>query len=109
MDKVFKALADPTRRGILDRLLKEPGLSLNELCEDVPSRRQTVTRHLQVLVEAGLVHVEWQGRERHHYLNPMPIAEIGHRWIDKFSKSRTDAIMALKAALEASEEERTIP
>ncbi len=103
MDKVFKALANKIRRRILDRLLKTSGLSLSELCEGMAVSRQTVTHHIEVLIEANLVHIEWQGRDRLHFLNPMPIAEIGDRWIDKYSKGRTDAIMRLKAALEQLE------
>ncbi len=106
MDKVFKALANRTRRRMLDRLLEAPGLSLNDLCLGCDIRRQTVTRHIQVLIDGGLIHIEWRGRERLHYLNPVPIAEIGQRWIDKYSRARADAILNLKAALEEKQERK---
>ncbi len=100
MDKVFKALADGTRRNMLDALHVEQGLTLTELVAGTDMARQSATRHLQVLEEAGLVVTVWEGREKLHYLNPVPIAEINHRWIDKFSRDRTDAVVALKKALE---------
>lgn len=100
MDKVFKALADRTRRQMLDSLYVEQGLTLTQLVAESGMTRQSATRHLNVLEDAGLVVTVWDGREKLHYLNPVPIAEINHRWIDKFSKARTDAVLALKKALE---------
>lgn len=100
MDKVFKALADSTRRNMLDALHVEQGLSLTELVAGTAMTRQSATRHLKVLEDAGLVVTVWEGREKLHYLNAVPIAEISTRWIDKFSQDRTDAVIALKKALE---------
>lgn len=100
MDKVFKALADATRRRMLDCLYAEPGRTLSELVAGTDMTRQSASRHIKVLEDAGLVVTVWQGREKLHYLNPVPIAEINHRWINKFSKERTDAVLALKKALE---------
>ncbi len=100
MDRVFKALSDANRRQMLDRLFETPGLTLGELTANLSMRRQSATRHLAVLIDAGVVTTEWHGREKHHYLNPVPIAEIGRRWIDKFSGQRAQAILDLKHALE---------
>ena len=100
MDRIFKAMADPTRRALLDRLFKQQGQTLNELCDGTSMRRQSVSKHLKLLEDAGLVVVRWQGREKHHFLNPVPIARVGRRWIDKFSSRKTAAILNLKAALE---------
>jgi DNA-binding transcriptional ArsR family regulator len=100
MDKIFKALADATRRRLLDRLYESPGQSLSDLFKGLEMSRQSVSKHLGILEAAGLVIVEWRGREKHHFLNPMPIAEVSERWIDKYSKTRTDAILTLKRALE---------
>ena len=105
MDKIFKALADATRRRMLDRLFEQPGLTLGELTAGLDMARQSATRHLAVLEEAGLISTVWQGREKKHFLNPVPIAEIGRRWVDKFSAPRADAILNLKQALEESEYE----
>lgn len=85
MEQIFKALADATRRTLLDRLLRSPGLSLSELIEGLDMTRQSATRHLAVLEDAGLVITARQGREKLHYLNPVPIVEINDRWIDKFA------------------------
>ena len=100
MDDVFKALADPTRRLLLDRLFEKGGRTLGELCEALAMTRQAVTKHLKVLEDANLVAVVWQGREKLHYLNPVPIHEIGTRWIAKFERPRLDALAALKQRLE---------
>ncbi len=102
MDKVFKALADPTRRRLLDRLLLRPGQTLVQLCQDMGMRRQSVTRHLKLLEAAELLVIHWRGREKLHFLNPLPIAGISDRWIDKFSKSKAKAVLSLKEALEAT-------
>ncbi|MGE0623844.1 MAG: ArsR/SmtB family transcription factor [Pseudomonadales bacterium] len=99
-DRVFAALADRTRRVMLDRLFAEPGLTLNELVAGLGMRRQSATRHLQVLESAGLVVVRWRGREKRHYLNPVPIAEIESRWIDKFARAPARALVGLRHALE---------
>lgn len=99
-DKIFKALADASRRQLLDKLRAEGGLSLGALCEAHDMSRQAVTKHLALLEAAGLVVVKKQGREKLHYLNPMPISEIYTRWIGKFEQSRIEALQNLKQALE---------
>lgn len=100
MDKIFKALADETRRMMLDKLLEQPGLTLGELVEGTDMRRQSASKHVKILEDAGLVIPEWEGREKKHYLNAVPIQEINRRWVDKYSAMRADAILNLKAALE---------
>jgi uncharacterized protein YndB with AHSA1/START domain/DNA-binding transcriptional ArsR family regulator len=96
MDSAFKALADPTRRLLLDRLREHNGQTLSELCERLEMARQSATQHLDVLVRANLVTVVRRGRERLHYLNPTPIHEIGERWISVFDKPRLQAISEIK-------------
>ena len=96
MDAVFKALADPTRRLLLDRLREHNGQTLRELCERLDMARQSATQHLDILVRANLVTVVRRGRERLHYLNPVPIHEIEERWISGFDKPRLHAISAIK-------------
>ena len=103
MDAVFKALADSTRRQLLDRLLAEPGQTLSALCEGVSMRRQSVSKHLGLLEQANLVAVQWHGREKHYYLNPVPIAEISDRWLDKFSATKATTLLRLRQALESQE------
>src|SRR6185437_12336793 len=100
MDKVFKALADPTRRKLLDRLQAENGQTLNELCERLAMTRQAVTKHLVLLEEANLVVTVRRGREKLHYLNPVPIHQIAERWIGKFERHRLQALSDLKKSLE---------
>ncbi len=104
-DRVFTALADATRRAMLDRLFDRPGQTLNELVSGLGMRRQSATRHLKVLEAAGLVVVRWRGREKQHYLNPVPIAEIERRWIDKFARAPARALVELRQTLERGEEE----
>ena len=104
MDKVFKALADPTRRKLLDRLHAENGQTLSELCERLAMTRQAVTKHLVLLEDANLVVTLKRGREKLHYLNPVPIHEIAERWIGKFERSRLDALSVMKKALETGDE-----
>ncbi|AHH21577.1 putative transcriptional regulator [Nocardia nova SH22a] len=96
IDLVFKALADSTRRLLLDRLREHNGQTLRELCERVEMARQSVTQHLDILVRAELVTVVRRGRERLHYINPAPIHDIEQRWISVFDKPRLDAIRAIK-------------
>ena len=96
IEPVFKALADPTRRLLLDRLRERNGQTLRELCEQLAMARQSVTQHLDVLVGANLVAVVRRGRERLHYLNPAPIHEIEERWISGFEKPRLQALSAIK-------------
>ncbi len=99
-DKVFRALADPVRRRLLDRLHAENGQALVGLCEGMGMSRQAVTKHLKVLEEAGLVVALRRGREKLHHLNPAPIQEIADRWIGKFERVRVRALADLKAELE---------
>ncbi|KPJ80738.1 MAG: hypothetical protein AMJ58_07445 [Gammaproteobacteria bacterium SG8_30] len=100
MDEVFRALADPTRRELLDRLRRREGQTLLELAEGFDMTRQAVTKHLDLLVEARLVTVDWRGRERLHYLNPVPLARIAARWMDRFARRRSRALVDLKSRLE---------
>jgi len=100
MDLVFKALADPTRRKLLDRLRADNGQTLVELCERLAMTRQAVTKHLVLLEEANLVATVRRGREKLHYLNPVPIHEIAERWIGKFESGRLQALSDMKKALE---------
>ena len=104
MDKVFKALADPTRRKLLDRLFAENGQTLGQLCERLAMSRQAVTKHLLLLEEANLVAIVWRGREKLHYLNPVPINEIAERWIGKYERHRLSALTELKKGLEKQDE-----
>ena len=99
-DAVFSALADPTRRRLLDRLHAANGQTLSELCDGVQMTRQAVTKHLAVLEAANLVVTRRQGREKLHHLNPVPIQEIAERWIAKFQQRHLAALSALRAALE---------
>jgi DNA-binding transcriptional ArsR family regulator len=105
MDTVFKALADPTRRTLLDRLFAKNGQTLSELCEQLGMTRQAVTQHLALLEAANLVVTVWRGREKLHYLNPTPIHEIYERWISKYERHRLEGLSDLKRSLEANEKE----
>jgi len=100
MDAVFRALADPVRRRLLDRLHARNGQTLGELCEGHDMTRQAVTKHLAILEEANLVVTQKRGREKLHYLNPVPIHEIADRWIGKYERSRLRALADLKKRLE---------
>jgi len=100
MDAVFKALADPTRRRLLDRLHARNGQTLNELCAETDMTRQAVTKHLAILEAANVVATKKQGREKLHYLNPVPINQIAERWIGKFEQARLSALSALKSSME---------
>ncbi len=100
MDEVFKALADASRRALLDRLHARSGQTLGELCEGLDMSRQAVTKHLAILEAANLVATIRHGREKLHYLNPAPIHQIGERWIRKFERGRLDALGDLKRRLE---------
>jgi DNA-binding transcriptional ArsR family regulator len=101
-DLLFKALADPSRRKLLDALHAHDGRTLNELCEHLDMSRQGVTQHLDVLEAANLVATVRQGREKLHFLNPVPLQEIYERWIAKFEKPRLKALSNLKRRLEKS-------
>jgi DNA-binding transcriptional ArsR family regulator len=99
---VFKALADRHRRELLDRLYARNGQTLSELCKGLPMARQSVSQHLHVLEQANLLSVEWQGREKLHYVNPVPLHEIYERWIRKYEQQRLRALHNFKAMLERS-------
>jgi len=96
VDKVFKALADPTRRRLLDSLRAEGGQTLMSLCGNLDMTRQAVTQHLGRLEDANLVATVRRGREKLHYLNPVPIHDIYERWIEKFERHRLDLLRDLK-------------
>lgn len=104
MDDVFRALADPSRRALLDALYKRNGQTLGALCEGMAMSRQAVAKHLGVLEDANLVATIKRGREKLHYLNPVPIHEIGARWISKYERGRLEALSDLKKALESEDE-----
>jgi len=99
-DLVFKALADPTRRHLLDRLFERDGRTLSELESELAMTRFGVMKHLRVLEEAGLVVARRSGREKHHFLNPVPIRLIHDRWIDKYTERHVSALTDLKQRLE---------
>ena len=103
MDAVFKALAHESRRKLLDQLHKSNGQTLGELCEHLDMTRQAVTKHLLLLETANLVAVVWCGREKLHYLNPVPLHEIYERWIGKYEGHRLQALSDLKKGLEQNE------
>lgn len=100
IDSVFKALADPTRRKLLDALRACDGQSLTQLCSGLGLTRQAVTQHLGRLEEANLVSVFWKGREKLHYLNPVPIHEIYERWIRNYQRQHLSALQSLKKRAE---------
>ena len=106
-DKVFKALADSSRRQLLDRLRLKSGLTLGDLCKDYDMSRQAVTKHIVLLEAAHLVVTVKCGREKLHYLNPVPINEIYMRWIGKFEQKRVQALFNLKQALKENDHDKT--
>jgi DNA-binding transcriptional ArsR family regulator len=101
-DRVFKALADPSRRLLLDRLFERDGRTLTELTADLDMTRFGVMKHLQVLVDAGVVVTRKVGRTRLHYLNPVPIQQIHDRWIDKYRSRHAHTLADLKTELEGA-------
>ena len=103
-DRVFKALADPTRRFLLDRLFERDGRTLTELGSELEMTRIGVMKHLRVLEDAGLIVTRRQGREKLHFLNPVPIRQIHDRWIDKYTEHHISALADLKTKLEREEE-----
>ena len=105
MDAIFKALADASRRQLLDRLHVENGQTLGELCKGLDMTRQAVTKHLLLLEAANLVVVVWRGREKLHYLNPVPLQEVSERWIGKYERHRLQALSDLKKGLEENKKE----
>lgn len=104
-DRVFKALADPGRRRLLDALREENGQTLGAMCDHLDMSRQAVSQHLAILERASLVAVVWRGREKLHYLNPVPLVELSERWIRPFERSRLRALGDLKRRLEAKDEQ----
>ena len=104
MDEVFKALADASRRSLLDRLHTRNGQTLNDLCDGLAMTRQAVTKHLAILEAANLVTTFKHGRGKLHYLNPVPIHQIGERWIKKFERGKLAALGELKRQLEKRDE-----
>jgi DNA-binding transcriptional ArsR family regulator len=100
MDKVFRALAHPSRRQLLDQLHANNGQTLGEICEHLDMTRQAVSKHLVLLEAANLIVTIWRGREKLHYLNPVPIHEISERWIGKYERTRLQALSKLKKGLE---------
>jgi DNA-binding transcriptional ArsR family regulator len=101
MDQVFRALADESRRVLLDSLFARNGQTLGELCAELAMSRQAVSKHLAILEDANLVATLKRGREKLHYLNPVPIAQIADRWISKFERTRVNALIDLKKRLES--------
>ena len=99
-DLVFKALADPTRRKLLDRLCERNGQTLGELCEDLDMARQSTTQHLSILEAANLVSTVKRGREKLHFINPVPLHEVYERWVRKFEQQRLSLLHELKTELE---------
>jgi len=105
MNAVFKALADESRRKLLDELHKNNGQTLTQLCGHLDMTRQAVTKHLALLEAANLVATVWRGREKLHFLNPVPLHEIYERWIDKYERHRLQALSDLKKGLEENKKE----
>ena len=106
-DAVFRALADRSRRILLDRLHRRNGQTLGDLCEGLNMTRQAVAKHLAILKRANLVSWKRQGRERLHFINPVPINEIAERWISKFEQGHLSALSALKTHLEGKGRKRS--
>jgi len=104
VNDVFRALADASRRALLDALFKRNGQTLGELCDGMAMTRQAVTKHLALLEGANLVAIVWRGREKLHYLNPVPIHEISERWISKYERGRLSVLSDLKKALEQNDD-----
>src|SRR5246500_3690947 len=100
MDEVFRALADASRRRLLDSLNSRHGQTLRERCEGLDMARRSVSKHLAILERANLVSTVWRGREKLHYLNAAPISDIAERWISRYDQARVDALADLKKALE---------
>ena len=105
MDAVFKALADESRRKLLDQLHRSNGQTLGQLCEHLVMTRQAVSKHLALLESANLVAAVWRGRQKLHYLNPVPLHEIYERWIGKYERNRLQALSDLKKGLEQNKQQ----
>lgn len=106
MTDVFKALADESRRTLLDSLFTKNGQTLADLTEILDMSRQAVSKHLKILEDANLITIHWRGREKLHYLNPIPIAEIVHRWVGRFEDARLENLVDLKRSLETKMERK---
>ena len=104
-DKVFKALGDPSRRKVLDLLCANNGQSLGTLCEHLDMKRQSATQHIDILIDANLVTAVWKGREKLHFINPVPIHEVYERWVRKFEQGRLSLLHDLKTQLEGKNNE----
>ncbi len=104
-DKVFKALADPGRRKLLDLLCANNGQTLSALCEHLDMKRQSASQHLGILAEANLVTAIWRGREKLHFINPVPIHEVYARWVKKFERKRLGLLHELKINLEGKSDD----
>lgn len=102
---IFKALADPTRRKLLDRLFEKNGQSLSELCQDIGMARQSISQHIDILIEANFLSIKWEGRNKLHFLNPVPIHQIYERWIKVEQRYHLSALEALKSRIEGNENE----
>ncbi len=102
-DKVFKALADPTRRKLLDLLYEKNGQTLGQLCENLDMARQSATQHLGILEEANLLSTVRRGREKLHFINPVPLHAVYERWVRKFERQRLTLLHDLKTELEGEE------
>jgi DNA-binding transcriptional ArsR family regulator len=105
-DNVFRALADASRRLLLDRLHASDGQTLGDLCQNMEMSRQAVAKHLAILEEANLVATQWRGREKLHFINPVPINDIAERWISKFEAPRLAALSTLKRTLEGEDNDQ---
>jgi DNA-binding transcriptional ArsR family regulator len=99
-DQVFKALGDPTRRKLLDLLVERNGQTLGQLCEQLDMARQSATQHIGILEAANLVNTVWRGREKLHFINPVPLHEVYERWVRKFERQRLRLLHDLKKELE---------
>jgi DNA-binding transcriptional ArsR family regulator len=106
VDEIFKALADPGRRKLLDQLHSNNGQTLSELCQHLDMSRQAVTKHLRLLERANLIVILWHGREKLHYLNPVPLRQITERWIGKYEHRIVLALSELEQGLEKAEQKR---
>lgn len=102
---IFKALADPTRRQLLDKLFEKNGQSLGELCQGIGMARQSISQHIDLLIDANFLSVKWEGRTKIHFLNPVPIHQIYERWIKAEQRYHLSALEALKTRIEGDENE----
>jgi DNA-binding transcriptional ArsR family regulator len=107
MSDVFKALADESRRNLLDQLFDKNGQTLGQLTQSLDMSRQAVTKHLKILEAANLISVRWHGREKLHFINPAPLAEIVHRWVGRFEEARLDMLLDLKSQSETKSQNST--